>query len=205
MRHNEYVNEKYNQWISENSGVSIMGYGNKSSQDTRFDALMKIGGMSGKTVLDIGCGRGDFARRATEKGIMFKKYLGTDIVQKMIDIAKEMNSMNNTEFRVLDILDTQELLSFDYVLMSGTLNLNVPDTLNIAKCLIRKAYEIAGIAVGFNMTSTLGDPGCRTSHTYYFDPFEILRFCSTLTRDLCFDHTYLPHDFTIFMYKKANR
>ncbi len=203
MMHTEFVIKNYDKWIKDRPGIGIMGYGSELSQDLRFNALFKVGDMNGKTILDIGCGRGDFAPKVIESGVKYKKYLGTDVVPKMIDIAKNTTVLDNTEFKVLDVLTCTEKLSFDYVVMCGPLNLRTPHTEDIAKKLIRKAYEIANIGVAFNMTSVLGDEDKKTEHTYYFDPFEVLRYCATVTRNLKFDHTYLPHDFTVFMYKKG--
>ena len=203
MAHNELVIKNYNKWIDKNPGIGIMGYGSEQSQDIRFNMLFKIGDLNQRTILDVGCGRGDFAAKATQKGIKYKKYLGTDIVPKMIEIAKKTNFAKNTEFKVMDILNSSEKLSFDYVVMCGPMNLKTPHTEEIAKKLIKRAFEIAKIGVVFNMTSVFGDVEYRTDHTHYFDPFDILRFCSTMTRNLTFDHTYLPHDFTVFMYHKG--
>ncbi|RLG15871.1 MAG: hypothetical protein DRN71_00080 [Candidatus Nanohalarchaeota archaeon] len=203
MTHNEFVIENYNKWIDKNPGIGIMGYGSEQSQDIRFGTLFKAGDMAGKTILDVGCGRGDFAAKLVRSGVKYKRYLGIDIVPQMIDIAKKANSSENVEFRVLDILACSEKLSFDYVIMCGPLNLRTPHTEETAKKLIRKAYEIAKIGVAFNMTSILGDEDKKTDHTYYFDPFDVLRFCAGMTRNLWFDHTYLPHDFTVFMYRKG--
>lgn len=204
MTHNEFVIENYNKWIDENPGIGIMGYGSELSQDVRFGTLFKVGDMTGKTILDVGCGRGDFAVKLAKRGVKYKNYLGVDIVSEMIDIAKRANSSENVEFRVLDILSCSDELSFDYVIMCGPLNLRTPHTEETAKRMIRKAYEIARVGVAFNMTSILGDEDKKTEHTYYFDPFEVLRYCATMTRNLKFDHTYLPHDFTVFMYKKGD-
>jgi hypothetical protein len=59
--------------------------------------------------------------------------------------------------------------------------------------------ETVGIAI--TMTSSL----TRKPHptTFYYNPLEILagtfEFCSNVR----LDHTYLPHDFALFCYKKA--
>ncbi len=203
MTHNELVIKNYNKWIDKNSGINIMGYGSELSQDIRFRTLFKVGDMTEKTILDVGCGRGDFAVKLARHGIKYRNYLGTDIVPEMIEIAKRENTSKNIEFKVLDILNCKEKLSFDYVIMCGPLNLKTPHTEETAKKLIRRAYEIAKIGVAFNMTSTLGDEDKKTEHTHYFDPFDTLRYCATMTRNLKFDHTYLPHDFTVFMYKRG--
>ncbi len=203
MMHTEFVVKNYNKWINDRSGIGIMGYGSELSQELRFNALFKVGDMTGKTILDVGCGRGDFAMKAVKSGIKYKRYLGTDIVPEMIEIASKTSSVKNTEFKVLDILRCSEKLSFDYVIMCGPLNLKTPHTEEMAKKLIKKAYEIAKVGVAFNMTSTLGDEDKKTEHTYYFDPFDVLRYCATMTRNLKFDHTYLPHDFTVFMYREG--
>ena len=75
MTHTKLVIKNYDKWIKDRPGIGIMGYGSELSQDLRFNALFKVGDMNGKTILDIGCGRGDFAPKAVECGVKYKKYL----------------------------------------------------------------------------------------------------------------------------------
>lgn len=51
--------------------------------------------MKGKTILDIGCGFGDFSRFAMHHGV--KEYLGIDISEKMITEASKSKG-ENTHF-----------------------------------------------------------------------------------------------------------
>ena len=39
------------------------------------------------------------------------------------------------------------------------------------------------------------------SDQYHADPVSVLDFCRTLTSRLALRHEYLPHDFTVYLYR----
>lgn len=71
--------------------------------------------LTGKTVLDLGCGYGhncvDFVNRGA------KRVVGVDISEKMLAVAKEESAHNNIEYRnmsMTDILNLDEKFDFIY-------------------------------------------------------------------------------------------
>lgn len=73
--------------------------------------------LTGKKVLDLGCGYGENAKFFIEKGASY--VLGTDISTNMIDIANKENYFDNVEFKVLAMEDISNLdEKFDVVISS---------------------------------------------------------------------------------------
>ena len=109
----------------------IVGWGSKNSQEMRFKILEEILKKHNcKTVLDIGCGRGDLISYLKKKKISIK-YTGLDINNKFIDIAKKLNPKNN--FIFADFLK-KDLPNFDVIFISGLFNLKMQ---HHKKCLLR--------------------------------------------------------------------
>ncbi len=73
--------------------------------------------LQGKTVLDIGCGMGQHAKRYADLGAA--SVLGTDISEKMLACAREQNSADNITYRRLAMEDIGEITErFDLVTSS---------------------------------------------------------------------------------------
>ena len=71
------------------NGHLAVSWGSKESQTIRFRVLTEVGELSGKSILDVGCGTGDFYKFMSENGIFPKKYIGIDINPLMIAMAKK--------------------------------------------------------------------------------------------------------------------
>ena len=64
-----------------------------------FDYMMgRLGDLTGKTILDVGCGCGWFSVYLIQQGA--KRVYGIDISPKMIDVAKKRAQINKVEDRV---------------------------------------------------------------------------------------------------------
>jgi len=104
-----------------------------SSDDKQynFSHLSKVASISGSSfenasVLDVGCGTGDFAPYLRKKGVT--SYLGVDIYAPAILWARQKYPM--VRFMVLDILAEEPLGKFDFVFCSGALSVRLPKTGN---------------------------------------------------------------------------
>lgn len=173
----------------------------KVSHMKRFEIMLELGDFNNKRLLDVGCGIGGFHDFLEEKGIRCD-YTGVDINPGMIDAAKEKHPKIKDSFLLFDILEKKMEKSFDYVISVGPLNLKFETGLNMdfTKRLIKEMVEISTIGSALSMTSSL----TRKPHadTFYYDPSEILSETAKFCPNVKIDHTYLPHDFTIFCYKK---
>ena len=175
----------------------VAGWGSAESQEARFKILMEIGSLSGRTVLDVGCGPGSLLGYLEDQGIVCS-YVGVDINPRMIERARRQ--FPRGVFDSLDLLArNQKLPRVDYVLSSGVLNLRQRNQPRFVHLFVRRMYEMARVGVGFNMLSTKAD--FLNPSEYYAEPGQLLEFCLTLTRRVVLRHDYMPHDFTIYLYR----
>jgi SAM-dependent methyltransferase len=167
----------------------------------RFQKILELGDFNGKTLLDVGCGIGGFLDFLDERGIKCD-YTGVDINPKMIDMAKTKHPDIKDKFLVFDIIEEDMNRRFDYVISNGPLNLKFDPALNmdITMKLIRAMHNLCATGAVITMTSALTRKPNR--ETYYYNPLEILAETFKFCANVRFDHTYLPHDFALFLYKK---
>ncbi len=179
-------------------------WGSRTSQVKRFEVLCDILPISKPfTVLDVGCGLGDL------QGLMAKwvnqpfTYTGVDISPKMIELAREKHPPINSPviFKVHDMAKPLERL-YGYVLLSGTLNKRIAEEEEQyawALQVLRNCWAVAHKGMAFNMLSTYADH--TSPDDFQYQPSKILEFCMGLSRWVKLDHTYMPHDFTIYLWR----
>ena len=180
----------------------------KLSQLKRFEKMLELGDFNGKRLLDVGCGLGGFYGFLREKCIACD-YSGIDINPGMITAAKEKYPENQDKFFVFDILEkrmdeTFETLDyvFDYVIAVGPLNLKFETNhnLNFTIGLMKEMYRLAVTGSAISMTSSFTKK--PNEETFYYDPAAVLSETAKFCTNVKIDHTYLPHDFAIFCYKR---
>ena len=113
MKENKYDDpvffEKYSQM--ERSKKGLKGAGEWSELEKLLPDFR------GKKVLDLGCGYGWHCRYAAEHGAL--SVLGTDLSEKMLGRARQINSCERVEYRLTAMEDLEfDDSSFDVVLSS---------------------------------------------------------------------------------------
>ena len=174
-------------------------WGGTQSQQIRFKILSEMGDFEDKSILDVGCGFGDFYTFLKEQNVRLKKYTGIDITPEMVATARLR--LPEVTFQVRDILDNELNEKFDYVVASGIFGIETPNWKAITEEKIRKMYQLCEIGVGVNLLSffTLGE---KTADSHYANPLDILDFIfRNLTTRLVLRHDYRPNDFTVYIYK----
>lgn len=151
--------------------------------------------MNGKKVLDVGCGVGHLVDYLKAHGVGCS-YLGIDALSEMVAAARSRHP--HWTFQQRSLLEPADQLETDYVLASGLFTFCTHDEVEAS---IRTMFKVCGTAVAFNALSTWAtrqEPG-----EFYADPLAMVELCRTITPWVALRHDYLPHDFTIYMYKKA--
>jgi ubiquinone/menaquinone biosynthesis C-methylase UbiE len=193
--HLAHHQEQLTRW-GEN--VRALGYGNTESQQTRFQVLSEIGSFEGRSVLDVGCGFGDFFGFINKKCKHLRSYVGVDVNPNMIAIAKKRYP--NAVFEVRDILEAPIINKFDFVVASGIFNLETCNWEEIVKRMLSEMYELSQIGVGVNFLSTF-TKGRKPADSHFADPAEILDFVlRTLSTRVVLRHDYRFNDFTLYIY-----
>ena len=127
--------EKFYLASIEKYGVNAKGVNwvSQETQELRFDIILDMLPKNINTLVDAGCGFGDFYQYLQNKNIQYTKYIGIDSLHKMCTIASK-----NTKQEIILADITKDKLPFaEYYICSGAMNiLNTFEThLFIKNCL----------------------------------------------------------------------
>ena len=175
-----------------------LGFRNKSSQDKRFEALVQLGDLDGARLLDVGCGFGDLLAYLNERGIE-PVYTGIDVCKPMIERCRERFDGEQAIFRVADALEFEPITAFDYVVASGLFGLDAEGARDRIRPTLERMFLWSSIGMAVNFLSTRSPQ--PVDGRVYVDPPKALEAGLSLTPSARIDHTYLPNDFTLYLYK----
>jgi hypothetical protein len=193
---NKKMYQKRLNYYNEDEGANIF-WSSKSAQEKRFEALLDIGDLTNKEILDIGCGYCDLLEYIKNRGINIKKYTGVDIVPEIVDKAKNMHPDTNIEVRDIQKEPIEEN-SFDYVFGSGIFALEDKNWSNYTINMLKTMLSTSRIGVGVNfLTGNISGDGLMR-----LDPNLTLEFVKKyVNKTATLKNNYLQDDFSIFIYK----
>ena len=193
----EFFTKTLNNANNEHSAVAQ----SERSHLKRFENIYKIGNWNNKSVLDVGCGIGSFYDFIIKRNKSIN-YTGFDINELMVKEAKKRNKNIENRFFVKDIIEEPISEKFNYVISVGPFNLKFANTYNMdfTKILLDKMFMVSIDGFAISMTSSLSKK--KNNDTFYFDPLLITKYISSFTNNYILDHSFLPHDFVLFVYKK---
>jgi ubiquinone/menaquinone biosynthesis C-methylase UbiE len=183
-------NRFYAESIKEH-GISAQGvrWNNKYSQYKRFEVITKRikKDISTSTIMDVGCGFGEYLEYLKINNKTPMKYIGIDCEQDMINICTKR--FPNQEFHIIDVLK-DELPYSDYIVCSGALSiLNYNDV----EQFISKCFQYANKGFIFNSLKDLTFNNIKQ--------YEIVDICKKYSQKISVHEGYLDNDFTILMVK----
>lgn len=205
--------ERYsNRYKKLGRNIRTLGWGSVGQQLYRFEQTLKVGvDFSGKRILDIGCGFGDYYKFvALQKQIPIQSYQGFDLNQDLVNASKEEYA-NDTkcEFQVSNILEEKvEEPVTDIGVMLGVLNLNFKreyDNYAYSKKIITNAFSLVKECLIVDFLSTnLASSYPKENFVFYHDPVKMLEFAFTLGTNVVLKHDYAPipqKEFMLVIYK----
>ena len=153
------------------------------------------------SLLDVGCGYGGLLDHLLTR-TMAVDYAGIDVVADMIEAARARHP--KTRFMLGDILATNDLGQFDYVVCNGILTqkLDIPaaEMDAFASLLIRRMFSVCRIGIAFNVMTT--KVNYFANNLYYRNPAELFAWCLTeFTRHIRIDHAYPLYEYTMYLYR----
>ncbi|CAN5633102.1 hypothetical protein BH11BAC1_BH11BAC1_21730 [soil metagenome] len=179
-----------------------MDWKNEETQWLRFAVIARyIDFSTNPSVLDIGCGSGEFLNFCNEKKLSVC-YKGLDVVPGMVDITNQRFGKKVAEVGELLKWKTEE--RFDYVIASGTFNTKLTSEEDKYQQYfyqnIERMYQLADRAVIFN---------CMTSHVdyrydrlYYATADQLGEYAvKNLSRRFIIDHSYPLYEMTMAIFK----
>lgn len=176
-------------------------WGSRGVQKIRFKALAGIGIADGDSLLDVGCGFGDLYSwlKGHEINVNYTGIdLSPDILGRGIELNPELNLLQG------EIFDFDWLpQSFDWVVLSGTLNWNLADDGAYARRVITRMFRLCRSGVAFNMLDARKLDKAVLGQLVGFEPGAIMEYCREISSDCRLRHDYLDDDFTIYMRRPA--
>lgn len=181
-------------------GVSAKTLGwNEKRAVVRFHVFYEHWDLNGASVLDFGCGFGDFLKFLKQKEVKDLKYLGVDINPNFIVNAQRLHP--DSKFLQINLFEEEFEYRFDYIFASGIFNDRVTSnrkTIIEAMKLFNK-YALKGFAVNF-LSSRSPVPGGRL---HYTDPSFILNEAYEYSKNVVLRSDYMPHEFSVFIDKAS--
>lgn len=188
-------------WGQYRYDTRSLGIGSRESQEARFRVLAEIGDLRGASILDVGCGFGDLLSFLEGQGIS-ARYTGIDIQPPFIQEARTRHPA--AEFLCTGIEEFPADRRFDYVLVSGTFNVKFREDQEAwVFRVLRKMFALAERGVGINLLSTYHDEGRFREDMFYCPPERAFSEAHNITRWVTLRHDYMPHDFTLYLYRKG--
>ncbi|MGL4854255.1 MAG: class I SAM-dependent methyltransferase [Lentisphaeria bacterium] len=174
----------------------ILDWGDKKSQQLRFDVLTNNILLEASNLLDVGCGLGDLWRFLSSENNLPKSYTGTDLVPEMITLAKKQ--LPNLHFFQCNVLEQNpQPFLYDVVYASGIFNLRTDDNIAFLAYFLTKIGEItvknSSLVLNFlNERATK-----KYDHCFYYDSKFIKNMVAEFYDNVTLIDNYLINDFTI--------
>lgn len=170
-----------------------LGWIASEAQIARFKIITDLlGDLSGKSILDAGCGYGDLRGYLGNKfpGL---RYAGIEQINDFLDIAIEKyGHYPETAFYFGDFI-LADLPVMDYVVACGSLNYKNSDPTFIFKA-ITKLFDNCRLGLVFNLLRKIeSEEGILVA----YDPEIILAHCKTLSKNVVFMDGYYGEDYTV--------
>ncbi len=184
-------NQKFYSNAIKKYGQNAKGLNWNSSlhQTLRFDKLLELlpDDLQNYTLTDVGCGFGDFYNYLQTKP---KKYVGVDILEDMVFIAKQKT---NQQIIQTDVVTNTPVIS-DFIVCSGALNIltKFETTMFLQNC-----YNSAKKGFIFNCLTG------QESETFNYLNKEFLeQTASSLgVNKIKYIHDYIPNDITVGFFR----
>ncbi|RLL53678.1 class I SAM-dependent methyltransferase [Mariprofundus sp. EBB-1] len=180
-------------------GPETLFWSTRGIQKQRFKVLSEIGIQNGDSLLDVGCGFADLQSWLNGQAIHVN-YTGIDLSPDILDTAKTMNPQLKLQCGELFDFNWPQK-SFDWLILSGTLNWNLHDDGHYAKRMIQHMFELCSQGVAFNMLNAQYCDHALLGEMVAFDPEHMLDWCRSITPQSQLRTDYLANDFTIYMHR----
>jgi SAM-dependent methyltransferase len=152
------------------------------------------------SILDVGCGYGEFIRYINNNTF---NYVGIDLTELSIKNAQTLYD-NKYTFIHGNFLTHHFDVTFDYVICSGLFYIKFLDSnydmYEFCQKCIKKMILLCNKATIFNLLSTYNN--FQSEKMYYKSPIEALAWClDNVSRKVDIDHSSLDYEYIITLKK----
>ena len=199
----DHVKSYFDKRIQEH-GASPRGsdWNSETSQNTRFDQLLKVVEAQSFSLLDYGCGYGALADYLEAKGLDVD-YYGYDILESAIETARKVH-MNRP--RCVFFTDKSQLPICDYTIASGIFNFrgeqSFEDWTEYVLGVLGEFNRLSRSGFSSNFLTKYSDEDKMRSDLYYADPLFLFDYCKrNFSKNVALLHDYRLYDFTLIVRK----
>jgi SAM-dependent methyltransferase len=177
-------------------GVDWNGIDSHERRHRQF--LYLLNGSPNASIIDLGCGFGDFLRFLRAEGHQ-GSFIGYDIAPSMIEKARQIHGESDDHrWRV----GAEPAETADFAIASGIFNVKGDAPNDVWTRYLYRTMDILAHAgrrgFAFNVLSLSSDPDKRRPHLYYADPINLLAHClSRYGRSVALLQDYGLYEFTV--------
>lgn len=191
----------------EEHGDTCRGVDWPKEQDAATRYAIMLGVMPPErpaTLLDLGCGAGHLLEFIRREGRAID-YSGLDISAKFIELCRR--KFPGVLFHCADLLaDRIDLPRFDCVIMNGVFTekreLSFDEMLAFFRAMVRCAFELADVGIGFNVMSKQVD--WERSDLFHLPLDELSRFLTAeVSRHFVIRHDYGLYEYACYVYRSS--
>ncbi len=199
--------EKYYKHLNTTNGPGSPKnlWQNQERQILRFKKSIEIVDFANSTILDVGCGYGDFYEYLINKNITPKSYTGIDLLNEHCNVARQRLPIT-CDIICGDFLQ-KELKKSEYCILSGTLNYYDKEWFVFAHKVIDKMWSLAHTGIIFNIRSPKSmhsAPELSARQHKDLSPSYWCSYAESMTTRYALFHDYVDYDYTIAMWKEKS-
>jgi SAM-dependent methyltransferase len=200
-RDKEKIITRYSERLNKYGySAETLGWGKKDRRNLRFHILASQWNMNGNSVLDFGCGFGDFYAYAEHAGLEID-YTGVDINPDLIAEAKRVYP--HLKLYSADIFQEElPAKNYDYIISSGTHNTKIENNEAFIENTFAAFNKYAKKGFALNFISNKAE--IKYPDVYYSDPAYILGLCYKYSIRIVLRNDYMPFEFTVFVNKEQD-
>lgn len=194
-----------------------LAYGSRKSRYMRYWCAKRLPGLigdsfDGSSVLDMGCGLGNFAQYLDSVA----SYVGVDITEGFVKIARERCQIEDSLFLKGDAITIRESdVTFDWVFFNGTFSNAYSDNLDLALGTVLQQIEAGWSCckkgLFFDLTRgetnglhTAGGGKVKDQYDLLVKPEWIMEWAHRKGRRVIVDTQVSDNFFGVYMYKEEN-
>jgi len=195
----KYVINRYKERIKE-FGLTFdsLKSGSTNKQNIRHAIHSSSFRTESPSILDIGCGMGDFLIYLQENKIP-NSYQGYDIVPEYINYCKA--NYPKEKFEVRNVFENGIDGTYDNIILSQVLNnrYSFSDNMDVMKQMMTICNNHCTVGFSIDMMSEYVD--FKNDELYYYSPEKIFTFAKTLSKRVLLRHDFRPYEFCIQVFK----
>jgi len=170
----------------------------RASQLLRFRTLAEIDDLNDKTILDVGCGFGEFYYWLVERGVQLKDYVGIDLHPDVIRQAREAHP--ELKLSCTDILENDfQPDELDYVIASGLFNVELDDWDERTGLILDEMFRISKMGVSVNFLKP--EAHYKNPKSHYVKIADAANLAERYTNRYIIRCDYKDNDFTLYLHK----